>query len=335
MSEITLKELLEIKKNDKKLNKEQQKLYFEATLALLNSENNATPYWNYIINGAALGGAKAFALWCSQFDEVREMQELKQLLHSKEYSSIKPPLRFRLLLLLFSGFLVAESPCADAIKTLVQWLPDTAYGKDGAPFNEVVPYMKAYFFDTVSEGANFPNLNLMNLSDIAIIDFLKLFNFGLSEIEPRKNIDKNKKSRIMDWLAACVPQKREETSELLIATPSYIEQTTSISVAAEKEPRAPIASEEKKLKSKTARKLLALAHEWDAMSESCDQLQAQIAEKEQIIQDINAKLLSTRDALACAKQQTIELKAQIAALTAEHETVKKEKEELPEIKSFK
>jgi uncharacterized protein involved in exopolysaccharide biosynthesis len=63
------------------------------------------------------------------------------------------------------------------------------------------------------------------------------------------------------------------------------------------------------------------------MSESFIQLQAQLGEKEQVIQDLSAQLLTAREGLFCAKQQHAALKAQMEELAAEYEVVKKEKEE--------
>ena len=329
MAEMRLKELLEIKKENKKLTRVQQREYCKELKELLADESAVPDKFFYVVSCAANGSVRAFTQWCAELSEERQVQELKQLLRSKEVSALQGNQRYRFLLCLLSGFLSNEPQCHAAIKMVMKWIPDAANKKDGTYLEELSSSFKAYFFEKIPESVTLPDLSQYSITEAAIAEFFKWFDLAINDIQSSKAADNEKKARLLEWMSQSLPKPKKDSNDAELGSPALAKE--KIETVPNKSKEAMVASKgdtEKKYRSKVAKKLMAIANEWELMTETFVKIQSELSDKDQIIEGLNGSLNSAKEELVSVKRQLTGLKLQLDEASTALEVAKKEKTEL-------
>ena len=299
-----LDELLNLNRSGKKLNQESREHYRRVLFELLVENQAPSELANYIVNGAAVGGAKAFCEYILTQNESQK-EKILIILRSKDFVTSKATAQYRFVLLLFAEFIKTNNQHDEIYGVILNWIPHTVKKKDGEYISELSSYFKLYFLDEISLETIMPNIGALGLPESVINEVIAIIELSLSNLATKKKGEIAKKKALENWVSQYL--SLEDSEDSASAVVSSKETVYAAKVVSKEE-------FSQKDESKHAQLLMDLAHEWTQLeasnlelSKNVDRLRNELSNVQKHVTVLQVQVVSSTDTINNLNQQLIKL----------------------------
>lgn len=201
MNTEKLDALMQIKKKSD-ASKTQKSEFVSLIIGLIKENGYSDQVEEYLFSGYSFAGVKPVIDIINKMSLEERTDFIEQVLSGKLYSINEKGISFKLLVDLFTQFIVCFPQDKSTISKLIKSIPAKSKVKTGQLLGDAPKVIDKYFLSVIRENTQLPSFESLELSNDDIKRFTDLFLFILQSIKASKKISEKKIKNVLEWLAA-------------------------------------------------------------------------------------------------------------------------------------